>query len=94
VLSAQSPSEALAVCEKYRDKIDLLITDVVMPGMNGKELKERIEVMSPAIKVLFMSGYPADIVAHRGVLEEGVEFLQKPFTPVMLAKKVREVLNG
>jgi CheY-like chemotaxis protein len=94
VLSAQSPSEALAVCENCMEKIDLLITDVVMPGMNGKELKERIEVKYPAIKVLFMSGYPADIVAHRGVLEEGVEFLQKPFTPVMLAKKVREVLNG
>jgi len=94
VLSAQSPSEALAACEKYRENIDLLITDVVMPGMNGKELKERIEAKYPAIKVLFMSGYPADIVAHRGVLEEGVEFLQKPFTPVMFAKKIREVLNG
>jgi two-component system cell cycle sensor histidine kinase/response regulator CckA len=94
VLTAQSPSEALAACEKYGKKIDLLITDVVMPGMNGKELKERIELKYPAIKVLFMSGYTADIVAHRGVLEEGVEFLQKPFTPVMLAKKVREVLNG
>ena len=94
MLSAQSPSEALTACENYREKVDLLITDVVMPGMNGKELKEQIEIKYPAIKVLFMSGYPADIVAHRGVLEEGVEFLQKPFTPVMLAKKVREVLNG
>jgi PAS domain S-box-containing protein len=93
VLSAQSPSNALAICEKYGDKIDLLITDVVMPEMNGKELKERIEVKYPAIKVLFMSGYPADIVAHRGVLEEGVEFLQKPFTQILLAKKIREVLN-
>ncbi len=71
VLSAQSPSDALASCEKYRGKIDLLITDVIMPEMNGKELKERLEVKYPDIKVLFMSGYPADIVAHRGVLEEG-----------------------
>jgi DNA-binding NtrC family response regulator len=94
VLGAQSPSEALAACENDIEKIDLLITDVVMPGMNGKELKERIEVKYPAIKVLFMSGYTADIVAHRGVLEEGVEFLQKPFTPVMFLRKVREVLNG
>jgi CheY-like chemotaxis protein len=93
VLSAQSPSDALAICEKYGDKIDLLITDVVMPGMNGKELKDRIEVKYPTIKVLFMSGYPADIVAHRGVLEEGVEFLQKPFNQILLAKKIREVLN-
>jgi PAS domain S-box-containing protein len=94
VLHAQSPSDALASCEHYREKIDLLITDVIMPGMNGKELKERLDAKYPGIKVLFMSGYPADIVAHRGVLEEGVEFLQKPFTPVMLAKKIREVLNG
>jgi FixJ family two-component response regulator len=93
VLSAQSPTDALALCEKYGDTIDLLVTDVVMPGMNGKELKERIEVKYPGIKVLFMSGYPADIVAHRGVLEEGVEFLQKPFTQILLAKKIREVLN-
>ena len=93
VLSAQSPSDALAICEKCGDKIDLLITDVIMPEMNGKELKDRIEVKYPTIKVLFMSGYPADIVAHRGVLEEGVEFLQKPFTQILLANKIREVLN-
>jgi two-component system cell cycle sensor histidine kinase/response regulator CckA len=93
VLSAQSPSDALAICEKYGDKIDLLITDVILPEMNGKELKERIEVKYPGIKVLFMSGYPADIVAHRGVLEEGVEFLPKPFTQILLAKKIREVLS-
>jgi two-component system, cell cycle sensor histidine kinase and response regulator CckA len=93
VLSAQSPSDALALCEKYGDTIDLLITDVVMPGMNGKELKDKVELKYPDIKVLFMSGYPADIVAHRGVLEEGVEFLQKPFSQIILAKKIREVLN-
>ena len=93
VLGAQSPSDALSLCEKYGETIDVLITDVVMPGMNGKELKDKIKVKYPAIKVLFMSGYPADIVAHRGVLEEGVEFLQKPFTQILLAKKIREVLN-
>jgi CheY-like chemotaxis protein len=93
VLSAQSPSDALAICEEYGDKIDLLITDVVMPEMNGKELKEKIEMKYPGIKVLFMSGYPADIVAHRGVLEEGVEFLPKPFTQILLAKKIRELFN-
>ena len=93
VLSAQSPADALALCEKYGEIIDLLVTDVVMPGMNGKELKERIEVKYPRIKVLFMSGYPADNVAHRGVLEEGVEFLQKPFNQIILAKKIRELLN-
>jgi two-component system cell cycle sensor histidine kinase/response regulator CckA len=94
VLSAQSPSEALALCEKYGGTVDLLITDVVMPGMNGKELKDKIEVRYPDIKVLFMSGYPADIVAHRGVLEEGVEFLQKPFSQITLARKIREIISS
>ncbi len=94
VIGAKSPSKALAMCEKCGKKIDLLVTDVVMPEMNGKELKEQIEIKHPALKILFMSGYTADIVAHRGLLEEGVNFLQKPFTPLLLAKKVREVLNG
>jgi FixJ family two-component response regulator len=65
-----------------------------MPGMNGKELKERLDIVKPGMKTIFMSGYTADVVANRGILDEGVFFLQKPFTPQVLAKKVREVLNG
>jgi two-component system, cell cycle sensor histidine kinase and response regulator CckA len=94
VLSAKSPAEALELCEIYDKKIDLLITDVIMPGMNGKELKERIETLHPRIKTIFMSGYTADIVANRGILDDGIQFLPKPFTPFLLARKVRMLLNG
>jgi two-component system, cell cycle sensor histidine kinase and response regulator CckA len=94
VLAAGSPGEAIVLCERSEKTIDLLITDVVMPGMNGKELMERLGSLKPGIKAVFMSGYTSDVVANRGVLEEGVSFLQKPFTPLMLAQKVREVLNG
>ncbi|MGA7162197.1 MAG: PAS domain S-box protein [Bacteroidota bacterium] len=93
VLIAKSPGDAIVLCERSNTKFDLLITDVVMPGMNGKELKERLDVLKPGMKVVFMSGYTADVVAHRGILDEGVNFLQKPFTPRSLARKVREVLN-
>ena len=94
VLTAKSPGDAIVLCERTSGKIDLLITDVVMPGMNGKELKDRLEALRPGMKVIFMSGYTADVVAHRGILDASVNFLQKPFTPLALARKVREVLNG
>jgi DNA-binding NtrC family response regulator len=93
VLGALAPSEALAVCEKYDKGIDLLITDVVMPGMNGKQLKELLEVRYPSLQTLFISGYTSEIVAKRGVLEEGMNFLQKPFTPGALLIKVRKALK-
>jgi two-component system, cell cycle sensor histidine kinase and response regulator CckA len=93
VLPAHSPGEAILLCEHSDQRIDLLLTDVVMPGMNGKELRDRIVQMRPGLKALFMSGYTADVVEHRGILHEGLAFLQKPFTPVKLARKVREVLN-
>lgn len=64
-----------------------------MPEMNGKELKAQIEIFRPKIKTMFMSGYTADIVAKRGIVEEGVYFLPKPFTPLTLAKKIREALK-
>jgi len=66
----------------------------VMPNMSGKELAERITAIKPGLKTLFMSGYTADAIAHRGVLEEGIHFLQKPFSLDALAKKVREVLSS
>jgi len=69
-----------------------LLTDVVMPGMNGKELSERLKGLRPNLKILFTSGYTADVIADRGVLDRGVAFLHKPFGPEELAAKVREML--
>ncbi len=94
VFTAKSPGDAILLCERSDKTIDLLITDVVMPEMNGRELRERLDGVKPGMKVIYMSGYTADVVAHRGILEEGVHFLQKPFTPRSLARKARNVLNG
>ncbi len=94
VLTALSPGEGIRLCESYPGEIHLLLTNVVMPVMNGKELRNRIQAIKPSMKAIFMSGYTADIIAHEGVLDEGVDFVQKPFTPKGLAKKVREVLEG
>jgi PAS domain S-box-containing protein len=93
VLSAGSPDEAILLFESRNEVIKLVISDVVMPAMNGKELSERIRTMRVDARFIFMSGYTADIVANRGVLHEGITFLPKPFTPVTLARKVREVLD-
>lgn len=93
VLAAYTPAEAIDICETYGDEIDLLLSDVIMPKMNGKELRDKIAKLKPRIKTLFMSGYTANVIAHRGILDEGIHFIQKPFTPKTLAKKVREVLQ-
>ncbi|MCB5286026.1 MAG: response regulator, partial [Candidatus Cloacimonetes bacterium] len=77
---------------EYGGTIDLLITDVVMPRMNGLELAEKLESLRPGLKRLFMSGYTANVIAHHGVLDDGVHFLQKPFLSKHLAAKVREAL--
>ena len=74
-------------------EIHLIITDVVMPEMNGRKLATRLNVVSPQLKCLFMSGYTADVIAHRGILEEGVKFIQKPFSMHDLAVQVREALE-
>lgn len=92
VLEASSPKLALELAEEHRGEIDLLITDVVMPEMNGRDLAEEFLALYPEIKVLFMSGYTADVIAHRGVLDVGVNFLQKPFARGDLAVKVRDAL--
>lgn len=92
VLAAGTPERALTVVAEYPQPIHLLITDVVMPGMNGRELWGRLQTRHPQMRCLFMSGYTADVIAHHGVLDEGLRFLQKPFTPQALAQKVREVL--
>ena len=93
VLAAGTPFEALSLAEKFEKPISLLITDVVMPGMNGKELRDMLAVRWPEIKTLFMSGYTANVIAHHGVIDEGIHFLQKPFSVSSLALKVREALD-
>jgi PAS domain S-box-containing protein len=93
VLAASSPEEALRLAGQCGGAIALLLTDVVMPGMNGRELAKRLQSLYPHLKRLFMSGYTSDIIAHHGVLDEGVHFIQKPFTLAGLAAKVREVLD-
>jgi PAS domain S-box-containing protein len=94
VLAAHQPGEALELARAHADTIQLLITDVVMPEMNGRELAKLIVKIKPGLKCLFTSGYTADVIAHQGVLNDGTYFLQKPFSMNNLAKKVREALDG
>jgi len=93
VLEASDGKEALRIVGEYAGKIDLIITDVVMPGMSGRELVSKIEVLHPGIKTLYISGYTDDVIVHHGILDSNVAFLQKPFTNESLARKVREVMN-
>ncbi|MBI2434239.1 MAG: PAS domain S-box protein, partial [Candidatus Hydrogenedentes bacterium] len=94
VLAAASPEEAVRCVESYAGDIDLLVTDVVMPGMNGRELCERLRQLRPALKCLYMSGYTADVIAHHGVLNEGLHFLCKPYSMKSLGEGVRAALEG
>lgn len=93
VLEAATPSEAMKVASEYKGTIELLMTDVIMPEMSGRDLAKNILVLYPDIKRLFMSGYTADVIAHHGVLEDGVHFLQKPFNMNAMSEKIREVLD-
>ena len=81
------------MAKKHAGEIKLLITDVIMPEMNGRDLAERMQWLYPSMKILFMSGYTADVVVNRGVLDKGVNFIQKPFSMRNLAVKVREALD-
>jgi two-component system, cell cycle sensor histidine kinase and response regulator CckA len=94
VFTAGQSSEALEFINSFDDHIDLLITDVIMPVMNGKELAERVILLRPGIKTLYTSGYTENVISHQGVLKKGVIFIQRPFTKEELATKVREALES
>jgi PAS domain S-box-containing protein len=94
VLAVETPHEAVSLSEKPDERIDLLLTDVVMPGLSGKELSDRVKAVRPDAKVLFMSGYTSNVIVHHGMLEAGVHFIQKPFSMRDLARKVREVMGN
>ena len=93
VYTARSGLEALIAEDKLNGSTHLLLTDVVMPGMNGKELFNQMSVRQSGLKAIYMSGYTDDGIAHRGVMEEAVNFIQKPFSVEKLAAKIREVLD-
>ena len=94
VVGAKTPGEAIRFAQKYGGEIHLLLADVVMPEMNGRNLANNILACCPGLKILFMSGYTADVIAHHGVLDEGVNFIQKPFSRQALSMKIRDVLDG
>ncbi|MCF8090491.1 MAG: PocR ligand-binding domain-containing protein, partial [Desulfotignum sp.] len=93
VLSAATPTEAIEKAKNHSGPIDMLMTDVVMPEMNGRDLSGKITDLYPDIRLLFMSGYTANVIAHQGVLDDGVAFIQKPFSMAEMTMKVREVLD-
>jgi len=93
VVEARHGNEAIEICQRYQGPIHLMVTDVVMPQISGRELAERLAPMRPEMKILYMSGYPDNTIVHHGVLEPGTAFLQKPFSLNALELKVREVLD-
>jgi DNA-binding NtrC family response regulator len=93
VLEAANGAEALAICNTYEGQIHLLLTDVVMPRMSGKELAEHVIGLRPGTRVLYMSGYTDHAIVHLGILDGDIEFVGKPFTPDALVLKVIEVLK-
>lgn len=94
VLAAARGAEAIGLCQQSVDPIHLVLTDVVMPEISGKEVADRLRELRPGVRVLFMSGYTDAAIVHHGVLDSNIEFIQKPFTPVALIRKVREVLDS
>ena len=94
VLEAIQGDDALRLCREHTAPIDLLLTDVMMPGMSGRELAQRLTAARPGTKVLFMSGYTDDAVLRNEVFDAGVAFIQKPFKPTALAQQVRALLGS
>ena len=94
LLTTDSPLEAVSLAQQNAGRLKLLITDVIMPDMNGRELSEQLQNLYPELKTLYISGYTSDVIANRGMLEEGVHFISKPFSVRDLADKVREVLDS
>jgi CheY-like chemotaxis protein len=94
VISASLPGEALDLVDGYDGEIHVLMTDVIMPEMNGRDLAEKILASRPGIRILFASGYTGDIIAHHGILGDEFHFIKKPFMLKPFAIKVREVLDG
>ena len=94
VLEASNGTEAILLCDGHPGPVHLLLTDVVMPGMSGKELARRLVKSRPEMKVIFMSGYAEEVIADQGVLDAGTAFIKKPFSPGVLARKIREVLDA
>lgn len=93
VLEAAGPAEAVLVSEQHPGKIDLLLTDVVMPKMNGKQLADRLQGTRPDMKVAFMSGYTANVVVHHGMVDPGFVLIQKPLTPAVLLAEIEKILS-
>lgn len=93
VLIASSGEDALEIATEHKDAIHMLLTDVVMPGMNGRVLHLELFKLHPEIRALYMTGYTNNIIAHHGVLEKGIQFIQKPFSLKVLARKIRETLQ-
>ena len=94
ILEARNGNEALEIYKKHDGEIHLLLSDVVMPGMSGRELAEKISEQHPRMRILFMSGYTDNAIQHHGVLDSDTAFIEKPFSPVQLTGKIREVLDG
>lgn len=94
VLEAAGIDDTRRICEEHEGRVHLMLTDVVMPGANGRELAQLVAPLQPEMKVLYMSGYTDDAIVQHGMLGADTPFLQKPFTPATLARKVREVLDN
>ena len=94
VLTAAAGPAAIACAEAHAGPLDVVVTDVIMPDMHGRELADTLRVARPDLRVLYISGYASDVISHHGVLDEGIQFLEKPFTRPVLLQRVRALLDA